>query len=115
MSLNLLFRRTLLNHIKDGPSGAKKFKLTVFPVSKNHLMLFISDLIDKQVSMAVLNNVLYSISWVHQICDYDDPCKTSTVIRMKEGAKRILSKPAIKKHICCKKLYKCLVKMIKIL
>ena len=61
-------------------------------------MLFISDLIDKQVSMAVLNNVLYSISWVHQICDYDDPCKTSTVIRMKEGAKRILSKPVIKKE-----------------
>ena len=73
--------------------------------------------------MAVPNNVLYSISWVHQICDYDDPCKTSTVVRMKEGAKRILSKPVIKKkkkknlslHICCKKLYKCLVKMIKIL
>ena len=69
-------------------------------------MLFISDLIDKQVSMAVLNNVLYSISWVHQMCDYDDPCKASTVVRMKEGAKRILSKPVIKKnlflHKCCK-------------
>ena len=82
-------------------------------------MLFISDLIDKQVSMAVLNNVLYSISWVHQICDYDDPCKASTVVRMKEGAKRILSKPVIKKepitpHML-QKLYKCLVKMIKIL
>ena len=42
-------------------------------------MLVISDLIDKQVSMAFLNNVLYSITWVYQICVYDDPCKASTV------------------------------------
>ena len=48
-------------------------------------MLFISDLIDKQVSVAVLNNVLYSITSVHQVCVYDDPCKTSTV-RMNEEA-----------------------------
>ena len=67
-------------------------------------MLFISDLIDKQVSMAVLNKVLYSITWVHQICVYDDPCKTSTV-RLNEEAERILSKPVIKKNLllllCC--------------
>ena len=51
-------------------------------------MLFISDLIDEQVSVAVLNNVLYSITSVHQVCVYDDPCKTSTV-RMNEEAGRI--------------------------
>ena len=43
--------------------------------------------------------------------------KLAPVIRMKEGAKRILSKPVIKKepitpHML-QKLYKCLVKMIK--
>ena len=74
-------------------------------------MLFSSDLIDKQVSMAVLNNVLYSISWVHQICDCDDPCKASTVVSMKEVADRILTKPVIKKvpitpHML-QKMYKC--------
>ena len=54
---------------KNGPSCAKKFRLTVFQsVSQNYLMLFISDLIDKQALMAVLNNVLYSLTWVHQIC-----------------------------------------------
>ena len=47
--------------------------------------------------MAVLNNVLYSITWVHQICVYDDPWKSSTV-RMNEEAERILSKPVIKKE-----------------
>ena len=82
-------------------------------------MLFISDLIYKQVSMAVLNNVLYSISWVHQICDCDDPCKASTVVGMKEEAERILNKPVIKKvpitqHML-QKMYKCLVNMVKIL
>ena len=66
--------------------------------------------------MAVLNNVLYSITWVHQICVYNDPCKTSTV-RMNEEAGRILSKPVIKKepltpHMLLN-LYKCLVKMVK--
>ena len=81
-------------------------------------MLFISDLIDKHVSMAVLNNVLYSITWVLQIRVYDDPCKTSTV-RMNEETERILSKPVIKKepftpHMLLK-LHKCLVKMVKIL
>ena len=44
--------------------------------------------------MAAMNNVLYSITWVHQICVYNDPCKTSTV-RMNEEAERILSKPVI--------------------
>ena len=47
--------------------------------------------------MAVLNNVLYSITWVHQICVFDDPCKTSTV-RISEEAERNLSKPVIKKE-----------------
>ena len=46
--------------------------------------------------MAVLNTVLYSISWIYQIFDYDDPCKASTVVRSKEGAKIIVSKPVIK-------------------
>ena len=74
-------------------------------------MLFISDLIDKQVLMAVLNNVLYFIGWVHQICDCDDPCKASTVVRIKEVAERILTKPVIKKvpitpHML-QKMYKC--------
>ena len=75
-------------------------------------MLFISELIDKQVSMAVLNNVLYSIGWVHQIYDCDDPSKASTVVRMKEVAERILTKPVIKKVpitplMLQKKMYKC--------
>ena len=47
--------------------------------------------------MAVLNNVLYSITWVHQICVCDDPFRTSTV-RMNEEAERILSKSVIKKE-----------------
>ena len=80
-------------------------------------MLFITDLIDKQVSMAVLKNVLYSITWIHQICVYDH-YKASTV-RINEEAERILSKLVIKKepftpHML-QKLYKCLVKMIQIL
>ena len=60
-------------------------------------MLLISDLIDKLVSMAVLNNVSYAITWIFQICVYDDPCKASTV-RMNEEVERILSKPVIKKE-----------------
>ena len=42
-------------------------------------------------------NVLYSITWAHQICVYDDHCRTSTV-RINEEAERILSKPVIKKE-----------------
>ena len=60
-------------------------------------MLFISDLIDKQVSVAVLNNVSYSITSVHQVCVYDDPCKTSTV-RMSEEAGRIFCLSQISKR-----------------
>ena len=78
-------------------------------------MLFISDLIDKQVSVAVLNNVLYSITSVHQVCVYDDPCKTSTVRMNEEAGRNFLSKPDIKKEPFCKKLTNCLIKMVKIL
>ena len=82
-------------------------------------MLFISELIDKQVSAAALNNVLYSITSVHQVCVYDGPCKTSTV-RMNEEAGIIFCLSQISKKnllllICCKIFAKCLIKMVKIL
>ena len=61
-------------------------------------MIFITELTDKKVSVAILNNILYSISWVHTIADLEGPCKSNLIIKMRQGAKRILAKPVAKKE-----------------
>lgn len=83
---------------KKWSKWCQKFNFTVFPVNKEHLMLFISSLVDKAISVSLLNNILYSISWVHGISGFKDPCKSSLISKMREGAKRMLSKPVIKKE-----------------
>ena len=75
----------------------QKFKFQPFPVNKKHLMLFIAELTEESVSVAVLNNILYSISWVHNKADLEDPCKSNLISKMRLGAKKMLSKPISKK------------------
>ena len=77
---------------------SKKFKFKPFPVNKKHLMLFITELTDKKVSVAIMNNILYSIFWVHTIADLEDPCKSNLTVKMRQGAKRILAKLIVKKE-----------------
>ena len=57
-----------------------------------------SDITEKQSSVQTLNSVLYSISWIHGIAGLEDPCKADIVVKMKEGAKRILSRPCTQKE-----------------
>ena len=93
------------NTFKNYTSGFKKwsvwcnkFNFNVFPAEQKHLLLFISELIDKKVSDATLNSVCYSISWIHGISGKVDPFKCSVLVKMKEGAKRILSRPCVQKE-----------------
>ena len=76
----------------------KKYNLTAFPVEQRNLLLFMSDIKEKQSSVQTLNSVLYSISWIHGIAGLEDPCKADIVVKMKEGAKRILSRPCTQKE-----------------
>lgn len=93
------------NTFKSYTSGFKKwsvwcnkFNFKVFPAEQKHLLLFISELIDKKVSVATLNSVCYSISWIHGISGKVDPFKSPVLVKMKEGAKRILSRPCVQKE-----------------
>ena len=88
---------------------SKKFKFKPFPVNKKHLMLFITELTDKKVSVSIMNNILYSISWVHTIADLEDPCKSNLIVKMRQGAKRILAKPIVKKNPITPEILKTMV------
>ena len=88
---------------------SKKFKFKPFLVNKKHLMLFITELTDKKVSAAIMNNILYFISWVHTIADLEDPCKSNLIVKMRQGAKRILAKRIVKKEPITPEILKTMV------
>ena len=83
---------------KKWATWCSKFDFKIFPVEQKLLLLFISELIHRKVSTAVLNSVIFSISWIHSISNVSDPCKSQVVQRMLEGAKRLLSKPRKQKE-----------------
>ena len=70
---------------KKWATWCSKFDLKIFPVEQKLLLLFISELIHSKVSTAVLNSVIFSISWIHSISNVTDPCKSPVVQRMFEA------------------------------
>lgn len=59
--------------------------------------MYISFLVQKNVSVSVLNSNFFSISWKHDFSLVKNPCKENFVVFTIEGARRILSRPVKKK------------------
>ena len=90
--------KTYFTRFKKWSTWCRKFDFKIYPVDSKCLLLFIADLVDKKVSVPVLNTVIFSISWVHSLGNVKDPCKSPVVSKMLEGARRTLAKPSIQKE-----------------
>ena len=73
-------------------------EVTVLPASSVHITLLILQLIQDNVSCSIIDEVLYGIKWVHNICGFTDPCDSSIVSAVIEAARRLLSVPVRKKE-----------------
>ena len=60
--------------------------------------MHISQMIDAQKSDKVITSAFYAIKWMHTINDHVDPTESNIVKNMLECAKRLNSKPVVKKE-----------------
>lgn len=77
----------------------EKKKFVAKPANPIQVAIYLTHLIDSKSSYSVISASLYAIKWVHQINNLPDPTTNNFVIRLLEGAKRLCSKPVVKKDV----------------
>jgi integrase len=80
-----------------------------FPTSDFHVSLYIIHLSKKCNSMAQVNEAYYAI-WAHDLTGVKNPCHSSLVNSVKEGARRITAHPVWKKDPISPEMLKKIVK-----
>lgn len=71
---------------------------SAIPASPIHIALYLTKLMDKHTSSAVISSTVYSIRWAHLLKNLPDPTKNTFVSNLVEASKRFLSKPVCKKE-----------------
>lgn len=74
------------------------YKFSALPADACIVVLYISFLVQKNVSVSVLDSNFFKISWKHDFNLVKNPCKENFVVFTIGGARRILSKPVKKKE-----------------
>lgn len=69
------------------------------PANPIHVTVFLSCLLDQNVSYSVISSVFYAIKWVHSINNYVDPTENGFVKGLLDTAKRIRSQPVKRKDV----------------
>ena len=72
-------------------------KISSLPAQPVHIALYLTVLIDKQCSSNVINSAIYSIKWAHMLHGFTDPTDNAFVKNLQDTAKRLNSKPVVKK------------------
>ncbi|KAK3087837.1 hypothetical protein FSP39_011297 [Pinctada imbricata] len=72
--------------------------LTALPASDYHVSLYLIALMQSDASSSKLDLCVYSIKWAHELAGMKNPCDTFLVKNVLEGAKRMVSKPTVKKE-----------------
>ena len=67
---------------------AKKHSFDVLPAQFVHIALFITHLLDSGATHNTINSIIYSIKWVHGMCNKSDPTNNSYVVSLQESVKR---------------------------
>lgn len=76
---------------------SRNFKHT--PAHSVHLAIYLSHLIDEGKSDKIVSAAFYAIKWLHQLHDLPDPTSDRLCINLLESAKRLNSKPIVKKDV----------------
>lgn len=69
------------------------------PANSIHVAMYITELLDKQVSASVISAAFYAIKWMHNINDFQDPTESAFVKNLLDASKRLRSVPVKKKDI----------------
>lgn len=69
-------------------SFAKKHGFDVLPAQPVQIALFITHLMDSGATHNTINSIIYSIKWVHGMCNKNDPTNNSYIVSLQESAKR---------------------------
>ena len=86
------------NQIKHFKEFCEEKGFPSTPANSIHVAIYLSHLIDNGKSDKVITSVFYAIKWMHNINDYIDPTESSFVKNILECAKRLNSKPIVKKE-----------------
>ncbi len=73
--------------------------LSSSPAKAMTVALFVTKLLDENKSYSVISANVYAIKWKHSIYGWVDPTTDSIVKHLTEAAKRLRSKPAVKKDV----------------
>ena len=84
--------RTWSNWRRDHPD------ISCLPVVDVHLAIFIAVSIQINSPFGRVDSVCQGLSWLHRALGLPNPCESSTVVLLKEAAKRLLSKAVRKKE-----------------
>lgn len=83
------------------------------PANSIHVAMYITELLDKKVSYSVISAAYYSIKWMHNVNDFQDPTENAFVKSLVESAKRLRSVPVKKKDIVDSEMLKQLCDLYK--
>lgn len=72
---------------------------TCMPAQPIHVAMYITRLMDSQSSFNVISACSYSIKWAHSLCGKLDPTNNGFVQNLLESAKRLRSRPVVKKDV----------------
>jgi len=67
---------------------AKKHSFDVLPAQPVHIALFITHFLDSGATHNTINSIIYSIKWIHGMCNKNDPTNNSYIVSLQESAKR---------------------------
>lgn len=73
-------------------------KVQHFPATDFNVSIYLIYLSKQFNSVAKVNEAFYAISWAHEISGTENPCHSSLVVSVLEGARRISAKPVTKKE-----------------
>lgn len=65
----------------------ESFKFDFLPASVNTVCVFLSHLVEKRISVSVLDAYFYAINWKHHFSLHINPCNDSLVKMTLEGSK----------------------------
>ena len=89
---------TYMNSFKQWEKWTDEFdEVQSMPADSVYIAIYFAALIQQGSSFHKIKNTFYAIAWFHNINNFDNPCNNRIVKGLYEAAKRILSKPRIKK------------------
>ena len=68
-------------------------EIPYFPAKDLHIALYFISLVQSGVSYCSIQQFFYSLNFFHNACGVDNPCKTSFLLCILEGCKRLATKP----------------------